>query len=178
VEVVLGEEGEEEEEEEIQPIWREWHGGIKNDLVQHLHGLETERRVTKDGVTWSVLEGERGELELLVKIEREDYQKWMMDCIEKQWPSYYEVWRIQEVLLKIAAALPRVRLIGYMSSEWIRRQDRKDYEIRTCLVLTCPMLDVFNITFTADIDIFTGFYEHITGRGDIGYWRKSRIISC
>lgn len=88
------------------------------------------------------------------------------------------VWHIQEVPERTGLVMPLAMRTSYMPREGLRDGSREVLKANACLTLALPILDVFNIASAADIDIFTGLYEHITSRDDIGDGRISRILPC
>lgn len=91
--------------------------------------------------------------------------------------SHSGAWHIQEVVPRTALASPPATPISYMPIGRVSNS-LEICKVDICLILACPVLNIFNIALTADIDIFTGLYQHITGRDDIGDRRNSRILSC
>lgn len=164
---------------------------------------ETECRLTEDNRATSVLEGLRGDLKLIRMKKLQVVRTWVVKAQVARVPQWAQrnlvegeevfldnlerevveslcrlgAWHTQEVPARIALAWPPATLTSYMPTEGISHIPEAD-EIDRCLILARPMLYVLNIASATDIDIFTGLYEHTTGRDDKRNGRISRILSC
>jgi hypothetical protein len=86
-------------------------------------------------------------------------------------------WHRQEAPARTALAWPPATPIDCMPRGLVSTKLGAQ-EAGTCFTLACPILDIFNIAFTAEIDEFTGLYEHVTCRDDIGDRRITGIFPC
>jgi hypothetical protein len=127
--------------------------------------VKTQRGSVSQKAPWKLAKAEEVSFDNLGK---------QLDGVKLRHPK---AWHTQEAPARTALAWPPATPTSCMPTERVSMRSSA-YEVGTCFALACPILDIFNIASTAEIDEFTGLYEHVTCGNDVRDWRISGILPC